>query len=71
MAALDNVIDRAVSVFLAVARPQILNNKYLRDMFDLSADSTLAESRLRGFLRKYRSCFSWADVVVHAVDVFM
>jgi len=42
--------------------------KYIRDMLDLSAVSTADDGRLHGFLRKYGGCFSWEDIIAHAIE---
>ena len=40
--------------------------KYIRDMFGLSPVSEITVCRRHGFLRKYRDCFPWAVVIMHA-----
>jgi len=43
--------------------------KYIRNMFGLLPVSDIllcVDCRLRGFLRKYYNCFSWANVIMHA-----
>jgi len=42
--------------------------KYIRDMLDLWAVSTVDDGRLHGFLRKYRGCFSWEYIIAHAIE---
>jgi len=38
--------------------------KYIRDMF--GGLSKITVCRRHGFQRKYRDCFSWAVVIMHA-----
>ena len=48
--------------------------KYIRNMFGLLPVSDIllcVDCRLRGFLRKYYNCFSWANVIMHATGAFL
>jgi len=45
--------------------------EYIRNMFGLLPVSDIAVCRLRGFLREYYNCFSWANVIMHATGALL
>jgi len=69
LASLDNVIDRAVFRIFGCNMTEDI--KYIRNMFGLLPVSEIAVCRLRGFLRKYYNCFSWANVIMHATGALL
>jgi len=43
----------------------------IRNMFGFLPVLDIAVCRLRGFLRKYYNCFSWANVIMHATGALL